>query len=138
MRWTATARKLDLAAHVYRELSDNPLFHLLAEPELSTVAFRLRRGDTAELLRRVNAEGGVLLAGTTVDGHCTARMRVLNHRTDEARVNEAIDALHRHATTIGEARGERRGDGPATASVRRPAGRRGGRPGGRGSARSGP
>ena len=70
---------------------------MLAEPELSTVAFRLRIGDTAELLRRVNAEQRVLLSSTTVQGRYTARICVLNHRTDQARVDAAIDALRRHA-----------------------------------------
>jgi len=89
--------KLDLVAHAYEQLAADPRFDVLAEPELSTVAFRLRHGDTAELLRRVNAEQRVLLSSTVVEGRYTARICVLNHRTDRARVDEAIDALRRHA-----------------------------------------
>jgi aromatic-L-amino-acid/L-tryptophan decarboxylase len=92
--------KLDLAAHAHRRLSADPRFDVPAEPELSTVAFRLRTGDTAELLRRVNAEHRVLLSSTTVAGRYTARICVLNHRTDHARINDAIEALQRHAAEL--------------------------------------
>jgi aromatic-L-amino-acid decarboxylase len=96
----ALDEKLDLAAHAYRRLSADPLFDVLGEPELSTVAFRLRNGDTADLLRRVNAEQRVFMSSTVIDGRYTARICVLNHRTDPARVDEAVDALLRHAAAI--------------------------------------
>jgi aromatic-L-amino-acid decarboxylase len=92
--------KLDLAAHAYHRLSADPLFDVPAPPELSTVAFRLRRGDTAELLRRVNAEQRVFLSSTRIDGRYVGRICVLNHRTDRARVDEAIDALRRHSAEL--------------------------------------
>ena len=92
--------KLDLAAHAYRRLSADPHFEVPAAPELSTVAFRLRRGDTAELLRRVNAEQRVFLSSTTINGQYTGRICVLNHRTDQARVDEAITALCRHGAEL--------------------------------------
>lgn len=92
--------KLDLAAYAYRRLSADPRFDVLAEPELSTVAFRLRRGDTAELLRRVNAEQRVLLSSTTIGGHYTARICVLNHRTGKTHLDHAVDALRRHAAEL--------------------------------------
>jgi aromatic-L-amino-acid decarboxylase len=95
----ALDEKLDLAAHAHEQLSRMPALAVLGPPDLSTVAFSCRAGDTAttELLRRVNAEGRVLLSSTTVDGHVLGRMCVLNHRTDRARVDEALDALRRHA-----------------------------------------
>jgi aromatic-L-amino-acid/L-tryptophan decarboxylase len=71
-----------------------------AAPELSTVAFWLRRGDTAELLRRVNAEQRVLLSSTTVNGCYTGWICVPSHRTDRARVDQAIDALRRHGAEL--------------------------------------
>ena len=95
--------KLDLAAHAYQQLSADPLFDVPAEPELSTVAFRLRRGDTAELLHRVNAEQRVFLSSTSIDGRYTGRICVLNHRTDRARVDEAIGALRRHGAALSAA-----------------------------------
>jgi hypothetical protein len=39
----------------------------------------------------------VLLSSTRIDGHVLGRICVLNHRTDRARVDEALDALRRHA-----------------------------------------
>jgi aromatic-L-amino-acid/L-tryptophan decarboxylase len=92
--------KLDLAARAYQRLSADPLFEVLAAPELSTVAFRLRHGDTAELLRRVNAEQRVFLASTSINGRYTGRICVLNHRTNRARVDEAIGALRRHGAEL--------------------------------------
>ena len=96
--------KLDLAAHAYRQLAADPRLEVPAAPELSTVAFRLRDGDTAELLRRVNADQRVLLSSTMIDGRYTGRICVLNHRTDQARVDEAISALRRHAAELSAAR----------------------------------
>jgi aromatic-L-amino-acid/L-tryptophan decarboxylase len=91
---------LDLAAYAHRQLSADPLFDEPTAPELSTVAFRLRHGDTAELLRRVNAEQRVSLSGTSIAGRYTGRICVLNHRTDQARLDEAIAALRRHGTAL--------------------------------------
>ncbi|WP_170309215.1 hypothetical protein [Pseudonocardia hierapolitana] len=45
----------------------------------------------------MNAEGRVLLSSTRIDGHVFGRICVLNHRTDRARVDEALDALSHHA-----------------------------------------
>ena len=82
---------------MHQQLCADPLFDPPAVPDLATVAFRLRRGDTSELLQRVNAEQRVFLSGTSIDGRYTGRICVLNHRTDRARVDEAIGALRRHA-----------------------------------------
>jgi aromatic-L-amino-acid decarboxylase len=106
----ALDEKLDLAAHAYRRLSADPRFDVLGEPELSTVAFRLRGGDTAELLRRVNAEQRVFMSSTVIDDRYTARICVLNHRTDRARVDEGVDSLLRHAAAIAR-EGSREGSG---------------------------
>jgi aromatic-L-amino-acid decarboxylase len=92
--------KLDLAEHVYAELSADPLLDVPMEPALSTVAFRLRAGDTAELMRRVNAEAEVFLSSTMVGDHHTGRICVLNHRTDHDRVDRAVSAIHRHAREL--------------------------------------
>jgi aromatic-L-amino-acid/L-tryptophan decarboxylase len=76
------------------------MFETSMPPDLSTVTFRLRHGDTADLLRRVNAEQRVYLSGTTIDGRYTGRICVLSHRTDRTRVDEAIDGLRRHAAAM--------------------------------------
>jgi aromatic-L-amino-acid/L-tryptophan decarboxylase len=39
----------------------------------------------------------VLLSSTRVDGKVLGRVCVLNHRSDRSRVDEAADALRRHA-----------------------------------------
>jgi len=95
----ALDEKLDLAEHAHEQLRRIPALAVLGPPDLSTVAFRCRAGDaaTAELLRRVNAEGRVLLSSTRVDGRVLGRLCVLNHRSDRGRLDEAIDALRRHA-----------------------------------------
>jgi aromatic-L-amino-acid decarboxylase len=117
----ALDEKLDLAQHAYRRLATEPNLIVLGPPELSTVAFRCRpdprhtggadRGTdeaadraadeaTAYVLRRVNAERRVLLSSTRIDGRITGRVSVLNHRTDLARVDEALDAIHRHTAAV--------------------------------------
>jgi aromatic-L-amino-acid decarboxylase len=95
----ALDEKLDLAAHAHAQLSRVPTLAVLGPPDLSTVAFRCRAGDaaTTELLSRANAEARVLLPSARVDGRVLGRVCVLNHRTDRARVDEALDALRRHA-----------------------------------------
>jgi aromatic-L-amino-acid decarboxylase len=93
----ALDEKLDLAEHVYAELSADPLLDVPLVPRLSTVAFRLRRGDTAELLRRVNLEAEVFLSSTQVGGSHVGRICVLNHRSDRDRVDRAVSAIRRHA-----------------------------------------
>ena len=106
----ALDEKLDLARWVYDELSAEPALHVYGEPELTTVAFRCHRPaagaeaeDTAsaQLLRGVNAEGRVMLSSTRLDGRFVIRLTVLNHRTDRARVEEAVAAILRHTRPFG-------------------------------------
>ena len=94
----ALDEKLDLAERAYTALSAEPALHVYGVPELTTVAFRCADDDaTAELLRRVNAERRVRLSSTRIDGWFVGRLTVLNHRTDRARVDEAVAAIRRHA-----------------------------------------
>lgn len=94
----ALDEKLDLAQRAYAGLSAEPALHVYGAPELTTVAFRCADDDTtAELLRRVNAEQRVRLSSTRIEGRFVGRLTVLNHRTDRARVDEAVDAIRRHA-----------------------------------------
>jgi aromatic-L-amino-acid decarboxylase len=98
----ALDEKLDLAETAYEELIADPHLSVLQRPDLSTVAFECHAGDeaTAEVLRRVNAEQRVLLSSTRIDGRYVGRISVLNHRTDAARVAEAVDAIRRHAAAV--------------------------------------
>jgi aromatic-L-amino-acid decarboxylase len=94
----ALDEKLDLAERAYAALSAEPALHVYGAPELTTVAFRCVDDDaTAELLRRVNAERRVRLSSTRIDGRFVGRLTVLNHRTDRARVDEAVAAIRRYA-----------------------------------------
>jgi aromatic-L-amino-acid decarboxylase len=96
----ALDEKLDLAEHVYAELSADPLLDVPLVPTLSTVAFRLRSGDTADLMRRVNAEAEVFLSSTRIGDHHIGRVCVLNHRSDRDRVDRAVSAIRRHARAL--------------------------------------
>ena len=97
----ALDEKLDLAEYAYEELRAEPGLVVHPAPELSTVAFMCRDDPhgkaTAELLRRVNAEQRAFLSSTRIDGRYVARICVLNHRTDRARVTEAVDAVRRYS-----------------------------------------
>jgi aromatic-L-amino-acid/L-tryptophan decarboxylase len=92
--------KLDLAEYAHAELRTMPGLIVGPAPELSTVVFSCRDDTdgavTAELLRRVNAEQRAFLSSTRIDGRYVARISVLNHRTDRARITEVIDAIRRH------------------------------------------
>jgi aromatic-L-amino-acid/L-tryptophan decarboxylase len=94
----ALDEKLDLAERAYAALSAEPALHVYGSPELTTVAFRCADDEaTVELLRRVNAEQRVRLSSTRIDGRFVGRLTILNHRTDRARVDEAVAAIRRHA-----------------------------------------
>ena len=96
----ALDEKLDLALWTYAELAGDPALHVYGAPELTTIAFRCVAGDdaTAALLRRVNAERRVRLSSTRIDGRFVGRVTILNHRTDGARIEEAVAAIRRHAS----------------------------------------
>jgi len=97
----ALDEKLDLAQWTYTALLGEPALHVYGAPALTTVAFRCADDDaTAELLRRVNAERRVRLSSTRIDGRFVGRVTVLSHRTDRARVEEAVAAIRRHAQAL--------------------------------------
>lgn len=105
----ALDEKLDLATAAYDRLATDPNLTVVASPELSIVAFRCRLPSgsaadedsaTAEVLRRVNAEKRVFLSSTRLDGRYVGRICILNHRTDLARVTEAVEAVSGHAAAL--------------------------------------
>lgn len=97
----ALDEKLDLAAYAYEVLSADPHLDVPWRPDLSTVAFAHRAGDgaTAATMAGVNAERRAQLSSTRIGGRVYARISVLNHRSDRARVSEALDAVLRHAAS---------------------------------------
>jgi aromatic-L-amino-acid decarboxylase len=95
----ALDEKLDLARKVYDALVDNGDLEVPWEPQLSIVAFKSRRGDdaTLRLLEDVNASKRVYLSATELAGERYVRVAVLSHRTDEARIDEAIEIVSKAA-----------------------------------------
>jgi aromatic-L-amino-acid decarboxylase len=91
--------KLDLTLWATEELRKTPGIEILAEPQLSIVAFRLRpdgldetsvNARNRELLDRINARKRVYMTSTWLDGRFAIRICVLSFRTHRDRVAEAL------------------------------------------------
>ncbi|HVT58798.1 MAG TPA: aminotransferase class I/II-fold pyridoxal phosphate-dependent enzyme [Thermoanaerobaculia bacterium] len=98
----ALDEKLDLARHAAAALRNLPGVEILAEPELSLLAFRLAPPgrDTAALnrlnrtwLERVNARQRVYLTGTLLNGLFALRICVLSFRTHRERLDQGLEDL---------------------------------------------
>jgi aromatic-L-amino-acid decarboxylase len=94
--------KLDLAARAADELRGIPGIEILAEPQLSIVAFRWKRegleGDALnrvnrELLERINGKKRVYLTGTMLGERFAIRICVLSFRTHAERMREGLDDI---------------------------------------------
>ena len=92
--------KLDLAAWAAAALRRIPGIEILAEPQLSIVAFRLtapgREGApldawNRELLSRINARRRVYLTGTMLRGRFAIRICVLSFRTHRDRMEACLE-----------------------------------------------
>lgn len=92
--------KLDLALWATEELRRIPGLEVVAEPQLSLVAFRFApaAADPASLdalnkrlLEQVNARQRVHLSGTTVGGRFLLRICVLSFRTHRDRVEQCLE-----------------------------------------------
>jgi aromatic-L-amino-acid decarboxylase len=95
----ALDEKLDLARAAAEALRGMPGVEIVAEPELSTVAFRavwpgLDAGETDARNRRlmddVNRRRRVYLTGTTVNGQFLIRICVLSFRTHRDRIEQGL------------------------------------------------
>lgn len=91
--------KLELAHWATEQLRALPGFQIVAEPQLSIVAFRLVKPGldaealgalNRELISRVNARGRVLISGTIVRGMQVARFCVLSFRTHKTHLEYAL------------------------------------------------
>ena len=94
--------KLDLALYATRELKSIPGIEIVAEPQLSIVAFRLVRPGldadgldrlNRDLIERVNVRQRVHLSGTVLGGAFVVRICVLSFRTHRERLDEGLDDL---------------------------------------------
>ncbi len=94
--------KLDLAEWACEQLRQIDCMEIVAEPQLSVVAFRLTRPgmDTDALNRlnrgfldRVNSRQHVYLTSTVLSGRFTVRICVLSFRTHRDRVEQAMEDI---------------------------------------------
>jgi aromatic-L-amino-acid decarboxylase len=94
--------KLELTRWATAELRKIPGIEIVAEPQLSIVAFRLTRpglGTAAvnelnqELLRRINARKRVYLSSTFLQGNFVLRICVLSFRTHLDRVQMCLEDI---------------------------------------------
>lgn len=99
---TNLEEKLSLARHAARELSRMPDIEILAEPQLSILAFRLAPAGldapaldrlNRELLERINAKKRVYLTGTMLRGRFAIRICVLSFRTHLDRMDEGLEDI---------------------------------------------
>ncbi|HEX2836361.1 MAG TPA: aminotransferase class V-fold PLP-dependent enzyme [Thermoanaerobaculia bacterium] len=88
--------KLDLMDYVLRELRGIEALEIVAEPQLTICAFRVRgEGDAATraLLERINARKRVMLTPTTFDGRFVIRIAIVSHRTHRDRIEMLLDDI---------------------------------------------
>jgi len=94
--------KLDLTLWATEQLRTIPGMEIVAEPELSLVAFRLLKPGLSddelnrmnqEILEAVNARKRVYLSGTLLDGVYLLRICVLSFRTHLADMQHAVDDI---------------------------------------------
>jgi len=88
--------KLDLIQHAVEELRRIEGIEIVAEPQLTITAFRLRGDDALnrELLQRINARKRVMLTPTTLpDGRFVIRIAIVSHRTHRDRVDMMLEDI---------------------------------------------
>jgi aromatic-L-amino-acid decarboxylase len=95
--------KLDLAQWATSQLRRIDGIEIIAEPQLTVVAFRLFRAGLAEdelnlinrrLLDRINARKRVFLTSTSLAGRFVIRICVLSFRTHMDRMEAALEDIH--------------------------------------------
>ena len=96
----ALDEKLDLARWAAAEIRATPGLEIVAEPELSLLAFRVRRPGASpaeidalsrRLCAKVNEKQRVFLTGAVVQGRFLIRICVLSFRTHQDRMEAAIE-----------------------------------------------
>jgi len=86
--------KLDLAAYAAAELHKIEGIEVVAEPQLSILAFRFRDDEqTRALLQRINARKRVMLTPAVVGGRFVIRICIVSHRTHRDRVDMALEDI---------------------------------------------
>jgi aromatic-L-amino-acid decarboxylase len=102
---SALDEKLDLARYAADVLRATPGIEVVAEPELSLLAFRVAApgvpdateaeldARTRRLAARVNEKQRVLLTGAVVGGRFVLRMCILSFRTHRDRIEAALEDI---------------------------------------------
>jgi aromatic-L-amino-acid decarboxylase len=87
--------KLDLAEYAAAKLHEIDGVEVVAEPQLSILAFRVAGDDARnrEVLRRINARNRVMLTPAIVGGRFVIRICIVSHRTHRDRVDMALDDI---------------------------------------------
>jgi aromatic-L-amino-acid decarboxylase len=102
--------KLELARYAADALRAMPEIEILAEPQLSIVAFRRkpreRSPESADdenhrLLDAINARGRVHLTGTTLRGRFALRICVLSFRTHRDRIDACLEDIRSAIAQLG-------------------------------------
>jgi aromatic-L-amino-acid decarboxylase len=105
----ALDEKLDLANWATEELRKIVDIEIVAEPQLSIVAFRLRPGGldeialtelNKELRHRINARQRVFLTSTTLGGCYVIRICVLNFRTHMDRMEMCLEDIRESVAEV--------------------------------------
>ena len=87
--------KLDLARWATEELRTIEGIEIVAEPQLTVVAFRIAGSDdrNRDLLARINARKRVMLTSTVVGGRFLIRICVVSFRTHRDRMEMCMDDI---------------------------------------------
>jgi aromatic-L-amino-acid decarboxylase len=102
--------KLELTRWATEELRKIPNIEILAEPQLSIVAFRIARPDLDEnglnalnhrFLAAINSRKRVYLTGTMLGSAFALRICVLSFRTHADRVREGMEDIRAAAAEVG-------------------------------------
>lgn len=105
----ALDEKLDLAQFAARSLCEIPGVDVVAEPQLSLLAFRMKFPDLSteeedaknrQWMSLVNQKQRVLLTGTTTKGRFLIRMCILSFRTHADRIEMALQDLRTSLTEL--------------------------------------
>jgi aromatic-L-amino-acid decarboxylase len=85
--------KLDLIAYAREELLKIEGIEIVAEPQLTILAFRIAGDDgrNRALLDAINARKRVMLTGATVAGRFVIRVAIVSHRTHRDRVEMMLE-----------------------------------------------
>lgn len=100
-------RHVELAQKFRSWVLEDDRFDLIGSAQLNLICFRLLGDDAlnAELLRRLNASGGLYLSHTKLNGKYTLRFCVAQSRTESRHVEKAWAAICAEASRLLRERG---------------------------------